>query len=82
MLEYYSGVQVRPLEFETAAPCDLLLVGLDRDRIDTASSHNWHILWEGIRPQELSKDHFTLYHLSTRPGPHPQPLSSDMIRLK
>ena len=82
MLEYYSGVQVRPLEFETAVPCDLLLVGLDRDRIDTASSHNWHILWEGIRPPELPKDHFTLYHLSTRPGQHPQPLSSDMIRLK
>ena len=63
-------------------PCDLLLVGLDRDRVGIDSIPDWHVEWEGVRPQERPKEHYTLYHLSPRRGRHPQPLSLDMIHLK
>jgi 4-amino-4-deoxy-L-arabinose transferase-like glycosyltransferase len=82
MLEYYAGAQAHPLEIETRSPCDLLLVGFDRDRVDTASIHDWHVEWESVRPQERPKEHYTLYHLSPHRGRHPQPLSPDMIHLK
>ena len=82
MLEYYAGAQARPLEIETPLPCDLLLVGFDRGKVDTASIHDWHVDWEGVRPRERPKEHYTLYHLSPRRGLHPQPLSLDVILLK
>jgi len=82
MLEYYAGFQARPLEIEARVPCDLLLVGFDRDSVDTASIHHWHVEWESARPQERPKEHYTLYQLSSRRGRHPQPLSLDMIHLK
>ncbi len=82
MLEYYTGAQAHPLEIETRVPCDFLLVGFDRGRVDTASIHDWHVAWESVRPQERPKEHYTLYHLTPRRGRHPQPLSLDMIQLK
>jgi 4-amino-4-deoxy-L-arabinose transferase-like glycosyltransferase len=82
MLEYYAGIQARPLEYEARVPCDLLLVGFDRSRIDPASIHDWHAEWESDRPRERPKEHYTLYHRSPHRGRHPQPLSLDMIRLK
>jgi len=82
MLEYYAGVQPYPLELGNPFPCDLLLVGFDRERIDGASSHGWHIEWEGIRPKENPKEHFTLYHLTAAHGRPLQPLTQDMVHLK
>jgi 4-amino-4-deoxy-L-arabinose transferase-like glycosyltransferase len=82
MLEYYAGVQVRPLEIEARLPCDLLLVVFDRERVDTTAIHDWHVEWKSIRPQERPKEFYTLYHLSPHRGRHPQPLSPDMIHLK
>ncbi len=81
MIEYYAGVQVRPIDWSGEERCDLLLVALDRDRIDTSSQPSWTVLWEGRRPEDRPKEHYTLFRTSP-PDSEPAPLSAGMIRLK
>jgi 4-amino-4-deoxy-L-arabinose transferase-like glycosyltransferase len=72
MLEYYAGVSTRPIETLKDQPCDLLIVGLDRHGINYASQRDWKVLWEGTRPFEHPKEHYTLYQIATpRGGPGP-----------
>ena len=80
MLEYYAGVRTRPLETMTGQPCDLLIAGFDRHEIDTASRRDWNLLWEGTRPLECPKEHYTLYHIGTPRGLPGQVLTPWMIR--
>jgi len=81
MIEYYAGVQVRPIDWSGPERCDLLLVGLDRRNIDTASQPAWTVVWEGHRPDRQPKEHYTLFRTSPQDR-QPSPLSARMIRLK
>ncbi len=81
MIEYYAGVQVRPIDWSGAEPCDLLLVGLDRDRVDTSSQPAWTVIWEGKRPQTRPKEHYTLFRTSP-PDREPTVLSAGLIHVK
>jgi hypothetical protein len=73
MLEYYADARTRPLEILTDQPCDLLIVGFDRYGINYASQRDWKVLWEGTRPLEHPKEHYTLYHIITPRG-RPEPV--------
>jgi len=65
MLEYYTGVRTRPLEMHFEGSCDLLLVGRGEERIDDAGRGHWRVLWEGERPRNRPKEHYTLYQAIT-----------------
>ncbi len=72
MLEYYAGIRVRPLESTRMTSCDLLILGSGRDKVDAEPIDRWRIAWDGVRPQDRPKEHYSLYHLAPAPtGPVP-----------
>ncbi len=81
MIEYFAGVQVRPIDVTGDERCDLLLVAAGRDRIDAASHPSWTVVWEGQRPEKSPKEQYTLFRTSP-PDQEPPVLSAVMIRMK
>jgi 4-amino-4-deoxy-L-arabinose transferase-like glycosyltransferase len=82
MIEYYAGIQVLPLEGHREQRCDLLLIGLEKRYVDTDKRPAWTVLWEGGRPADRPKEHYTLYRTAPPGDREPPALSTGMITLK
>ena len=80
LLEYYADIRANPLETTPAVPCDLLLIGRGSEKIEPAAGSGWKVLWEGVRPRDRAKEHYTLYQHTAPHAPAAPAITREMVR--
>lgn len=64
LLDYYAGVQTRPLEMTRRLDCDLYLIQDERGQKKIEPGPDWQLLWQGKRVADR-RESFRLYRRIT-----------------